>query len=75
MTDTEKVLAKLDEYVHYKEGSFLWIALRRQVEKHTPSDIRYARGFIGCKACSGFGFQKYPCTFIEEVATDLGISE
>ncbi len=74
MNLTEKILAKLDEYVHYNEGSPLWLALRRQVGKHTDN--------YGCTICCDFessgGYEphdqeKYPCTFIKEVATDLGI--
>jgi len=74
MNLTEKVLAKLDEYVHYNEGSPIWLALRRQVEKHKEVDGK-------CAVCEGVyyastamvGSIRYPCTFIKEVAIDLGI--
>lgn len=104
MTDTEKVLAKIDERIKPLEErlsileqlvpigytpediatkprtkdlrevklelSFLY-ALRRQVEKHYEVALwgEAMTPAISC-ACGN-----YDCTFIAEVATDLGISE
>jgi hypothetical protein len=86
MNLTEKILAKLKEQydfilgniaVVYKDLDWLLdsnVALRRQVEKHTPD----VEGL--CSTCSHIGINlddwvitEYPCPFTTEVAHDLGI--
>jgi hypothetical protein len=81
MNLTEKVLLEIDYDIEYNENRFSK-ALRRQVEKHKqvldtfpygleldPPEVSEKYECIMC--CTGY----YPCTFIKEVATDLGISE
>ena len=89
MNLTEKILAKLDKEIalqkQYLDSSFyvdkkpyeiqlsFLFALRRQVEKHTLhekcTESCFAEGW--CNFC--LEGNRYPCTFITEVATDLGI--
>jgi hypothetical protein len=85
----DELLAKLDEQARTIQEAVGWrptiggkvlkpqipafIALRRQVEKHIDSYTGEAcdccEGTWDCNVCSEY----YPCTFIKEVATDLGI--
>jgi hypothetical protein len=59
-----------------EEELAIYVALRRQVEKHTIFQI--TDGFY-CNECSDiagvYRNRHYPCTFIKELANDLGISE
>jgi hypothetical protein len=74
---TEKILVDLDLAITFYEGTTVvrfFKALHRQVEKHTKED-----GFYGLvcaehsKDVDTLDQVPYPCTFITEVATDLGI--
>ena len=88
MTLTEKILAKIvaihndgtdwgaERNKQYKSMLLFEVALRRQVEKHTEISIGCGihtccpPGIWECAVCEE---DEYPCTFIKEVATDLGI--
>lgn len=91
MNLTEKVLAHIKSNLctsnngncdgeHLKKDGLAgeWFALRRQVAKHTESYPLASSGKTYCQECSEYAkayHREYPCHFIKEVATDLGISE
>jgi hypothetical protein len=89
MNLAEKVLAKLDDVIAENIGyandlsinfreefyCFTLIALRRQVEKHQKVYDSIADSVHDNNPLCDCGSSIYPCTFIKEVAHDLGISE